>query len=78
MLFLVRHRETEFTRTIESFAPTTPTIVAEFDASLSGARLIWSVREDGAEVNRDVGAVEVSGWTPLSKISPNSLERLWL
>jgi hypothetical protein len=60
MLCLVRHRETEFTRTIESFAPTTPTLVAEFDASLSGAGLIWSVREDGAEVIRGVGAVDLS------------------
>ena len=41
MLCLVRYRETEFTRTIESFAPTAPVIVAEFDASLKGAGLIW-------------------------------------
>jgi hypothetical protein len=60
MLCLVRHRETEFTRTIGSFAPTAPTFVAEFDASLSGAGLIWSVREDGAEVIRGVGAVDLS------------------
>ena len=60
MLCLVRHRETEFTRTIASFAPTAPTLVAEFDASLSGAGFIWSVREDGAEVIRGVGAVDLS------------------
>jgi hypothetical protein len=41
MLFLVRFRETEFTRTIESFAAGTPILVAEFDSSLSGAGLIW-------------------------------------
>jgi hypothetical protein len=34
MLCLVRYRETEFTRTLESFTHTTPVIIAEFDASL--------------------------------------------
>jgi hypothetical protein len=37
MLCLVRNRETEFTLTHESFTHTTPVIIAEFDASLSGA-----------------------------------------
>ena len=41
MLCLVRYRETEFTRTLESFTHTTPVVIAEFDASLSGAGLIW-------------------------------------
>ena len=59
MLCLVRFRETEFTRTIESFAPATPILVAEFDSSLSGAGLIWSVRTDGAEVARGVSAVNL-------------------
>ena len=40
MLCLVRYQETRFTRTLESFAPSTPTSIAEFDASLSGAGLI--------------------------------------
>jgi hypothetical protein len=44
MLCLVRFKEAEFTRTVESFAPTTPILEAEFDLSLSGAGLIWSVR----------------------------------
>jgi hypothetical protein len=60
MLCLVRFKETEFTRTIESFAPTTPILVAEFDSSLSGAGLIWSVRTDGAEVVRGVSAVNLA------------------
>lgn len=60
MLCLVRLKETEFTRTIESFAPTTPILVAEFDSSLSGAGLIWSVRADGAEVIRGVSAVNLA------------------
>ena len=60
MLCLVRHRETEFTRSIASFAPETPTVVAEFDSSLSGAGLIWYLREDGAEVAMGVGAADLS------------------
>ena len=60
MLCLVRFRETEFTRSIDSFAPATPILVAEFDASLSGAGLIWAVRSNGAEVVRGVSAVDLS------------------
>ena len=58
MLCLVRYRETEFTRTIESFARTVPVSVIEFDASLSGAGLIWSDRRTGAEVVVGVSAVD--------------------
>ena len=60
MLCLVRFRETEFTRSIDSFAPATPILIAEFDASLSGAGLIWAVRSNGAEVVRGVSAVDLS------------------
>ena len=60
MLCLVRFRETEFTRTIESFAPATPILVAEFDSSLSGAGVIWSIRADGTEVVKGVSAVDLS------------------
>ena len=59
MLCLVRHRETEFTRSIASFAPETPTIVAEFDASLSGAGLIWYSRDGDAEAEMGVGAADL-------------------
>jgi hypothetical protein len=59
MLCLVRFREKEFTRTIESFAPATPILVAEFDSSLSGAGHIWSVRTNGTEVVRGVSAVNL-------------------
>ena len=59
MLCLVRHRETEFTRSIESFAPETPTVVAEFDSSLSGAGLIWYSRDGDAEVAMGVGAADL-------------------
>jgi hypothetical protein len=40
MLCLVRHRETEYTRSVLSFALSTPVVVVEFDASLDGAELI--------------------------------------
>ena len=59
MLCLVRHRETEFTRSIASFAPETPTVVAEFDSSLSGAGLIWYSRNGDAEVALGVGAADL-------------------
>lgn len=59
MLCLVRFKETEFTRTIQSFAPSTPVLVAEFDSSLSGTGVIWFVRENGAEVMRGVSAVNL-------------------
>ena len=60
MLCLVRFRETEFTRSIVSFAPATPVLVAEFDSSLSGAGIIWFTRTDGVEVARGVSAVDLS------------------
>jgi hypothetical protein len=59
MLCLVRHRETEFTRSIMSFATSTPVVVVEFDASLDGAGLIWFSREHGAEVALGIGAVNL-------------------
>jgi hypothetical protein len=49
MLCLIRCQETELTRTVESFTQTNPVMIAEFDASLSGAGVIWSLRKDGAD-----------------------------
>ena len=60
MLCLVRQREAEFTRTIESFTLTAPVSVAEFDASLNGAGLIWYEIEHGTEVARGVSAVDLT------------------
>lgn len=60
MLCLVRQQEAEFTRTIESFVPTVPAVIAEFDASLSGAGLIWYAVENGAEVAKGVCAVDLT------------------
>ena len=59
MLSLVRFRETEFTRTIASFAPATPVLVAEFDSSLTGAGVIWYARDSGTEVVLGVSAVDL-------------------
>jgi hypothetical protein len=60
MLCLVRFRETEFTRTIESFAPATPVLVAEFDSSLSGAGVLWFIRSNGAEEFIGVSAIDLT------------------
>ena len=59
MLCLIRYQEFRFTRTIESFSPALPLTIAEFDASLSGAGLIWYQRTNGAEVAMGVCAVEL-------------------
>lgn len=56
----MRFCETECTRSIESFAPATPILVAEFDSSLSRAGLIWSVRTIGSEIARGVSAVNIA------------------
>ena len=59
MLSLVRLREAEFTRSISSFAPEHPSIVAECDSSLSGSGVIWYTRDSGAEVVLGVSAVDL-------------------
>jgi hypothetical protein len=43
---------------VESFAHTTPVMIAEFDASLSGAGVKWSVRKDGAEEVQGLSTVD--------------------
>jgi hypothetical protein len=43
-----------------SFADVTPVVLVAFDASLSGAGLIWYHRSSGAEVAMGVGAVDLS------------------
>ena len=60
MLCMVRFRETEFTRAMKSFSTASPTMVAEFDASLSGAGIIWYTRDDGAEVAVGVSAIDLT------------------
>ena len=60
MLCLVRYQEAEFTRTLISFTTATPVVVAEFDASLSGAGVIWFFRSKGAEVVTGVSAIDLS------------------
>jgi hypothetical protein len=63
MLSLVRFRAVEFTRSISSFAPEPPVLVAEFDSSLSGSATdsgtprIWYATDSGTEVVLGVSAV---------------------
>lgn len=59
-LCLIRYQESRFTRTLKSFSLALPLTVAEFDASLSGAGLIWFQRTNGAEVAMGVCAVDLS------------------
>ena len=77
MLCLVRHREREFTRSIESFAPATPTLVAEFDSSLSGAGMIWYSRMGGAEVAVGVGAADLSFWVSVRTLRSKTCQSFW-
>ena len=60
MLCLVRHQESRFTRSLDSFVPTIPTSIVEFDASLSGAGLIFYERANGTEASRGVCAVDLT------------------
>ena len=60
MLCLVHYQESRFTRTLESFYTVTPITVAEFDASLIGAGVIWYKRDNNAEEVVGVCAVEFS------------------
>jgi hypothetical protein len=43
-----------------SFAPCPPSIIAEFDSSLTGTGLIWYERVNGTEVAKGVCAVDLS------------------
>lgn len=60
MLYLVRFDEGRFTRTIESFSEEPPIYIIEFDASLTGAGILWFEREGGAEVCLGGSAVDLS------------------
>jgi hypothetical protein len=59
MLSLVRFREQEFTRSIASFAHDHPSVVAEFESSLSGSGVIWCARNSGTVVVLGVSAVDL-------------------
>jgi hypothetical protein len=64
MLVLLAEDETKFGKTIESFvSDSNPRIIVEFDASLSGAGLLWYQRqgEDDSEVSIGGGAVDLRG-----------------
>jgi hypothetical protein len=63
MLVLLAEDETKFGKTIESFvSDNNPSIVVEFDASLSGAGLLWYQRQrDDSELSIGGGAVDLRG-----------------
>lgn len=58
----MRYQETRFARTLASFIPRAPAIVAGSDASLKGASagLIWYERINGCEVATGVYAVDLT------------------
>jgi hypothetical protein len=60
MLYLAKTRETEFTRTLDSFSPSHPSVVAVFDSSLQGVGVIWYTIHNGAELPSGVCAVDTS------------------
>ena len=59
MLFLVRYDELRFTRYLEFFDDTSPTLVIKFDASLAGAGIAWFRRVNGAEVCLEGSGVDL-------------------
>ena len=60
MLFLVQYDELRFTRPFQSFNDTAiPTLIVEFDASLSGAGILWFKRSNSAEVCLGGSAVDL-------------------
>ena len=62
MLYLVSFDELWYTRRMESFLPEALEYIVEFDASLSGAGILWLRRQaDGTEVALRGGAVSLRG-----------------
>lgn len=63
MLYLVSFEEQRYTRRMESFLPESLDYVVEFDASLTGAGILWYKRQaDGTEVALGGGAVDLRGF----------------
>ena len=62
MLCLVHLDEQRFTRSLDSFRDEVPSYVIEFDASLTGAGIIWFNKAgNGTEVCMGASAVDLSG-----------------
>ena len=60
MLYLVSFNEQQYTRRMQSFLPEKLLYIIEFDASLSGAGVLWFKRgADGAEVSIGGSAVDL-------------------
>lgn len=63
MLYLVSFDEQRYTRRMESFQPEQLEYIVEFDASLSGAGILWFKRmTDGSEVSLGGSAVDLRGF----------------
>ena len=63
MLYLVSFEEQRYARRMESFLPESLNYVVEFDASLTGAGILWYKRQaDGTEVALGGGAVDLRGF----------------
>jgi hypothetical protein len=60
MFYLVKTRETEFTRTLESFSPVHPTLLAVFDSSLKGVGVIWYDIKGVTEEPRGFCAIDIT------------------
>ena len=62
MLCLVHFDELRFTRSIDSFRDDMPSYIVEFDASLTGAGILWFRRaNNGTEVCMGASAVDLRG-----------------
>lgn len=73
MFYLVKTREVEFTRTLDSFSPAHPTVLAVFDSSLKGVGVIWYDIKGVAEVVRGYCAIDITGLNFLDDSSYQNL-----
>lgn len=63
MLYMVSFNEQQYTRRLVSFQPESLEYIVEFDASLTGAGILWYKRlSDGTEVSLGGSAVDLKGF----------------
>ena len=78
MLYLVSFDEQRYTRRMESFQPERLEYIVEFDASLSGAGILWFKRlSDGTEVSLGGSAVDLRGFILRFRIQPSTSPVSW-
>ena len=61
MLYLIEYNKVRFTRPLATFDDTPPSHVVDFDASLSGVRILRYERIAGTEVCLGGGAIDIRG-----------------